>query len=215
MRVLAEATDNWELIIVDDGSTDHTGQVAARLADRFEGRVIVAAHRVNQGYGAALQTGIQSGLETGLEAIGFMDADDQFSAEDVPRFLDCMTDTGADLVVGYRQVRADNLRRRLMGRCWHHLSRLLLGFSIRDVDCGFKLFKTDALKIMAPLLTSRSATISPEIMAQACRHHLQVAEVPVHHRPRRHGRQSGANPAVIWKSLASLLRLSYRLRREA
>jgi hypothetical protein len=206
----------FTIIIVDDGSTtDDTFDTTERLADTYPADVRVVHHSHNQGYGAALSSGIRAGLETRHGLIAFCDADDQFDIESFGTLVAALEDHNADLSVGYRIARADSLKRRLMGSAWHRLSRLALGFSAaRDVDCGFKVFTRTVAESVGAQISGDYAAVSPEILARARSAGFTMAEAGVTHKRRVHGRQTGSDFKVVILSLLHLFQLRLLLRRE-
>jgi putative flippase GtrA len=207
----------FTIIIVDDGSTeDDTFEAAEQLAQHYPGYVQAVHHRRNKGYGAALQTGFRAALGTGHGLIGFCDADDQFEIESFGTLLAALVNHEADLAVGYRIARADSLKRRVMGRCWHWLSSLVLGAkTARDVDCGFKIFTRAAVKDVEPRISGGYAAVSPEVLTRATSAGYRMVEAGVTHRSRSHGRQTGSDLKVVILSLAYLFQLRLTLRTEA
>jgi glycosyltransferase involved in cell wall biosynthesis/putative flippase GtrA len=206
----------FTVTIVDDGSTrDDTFETAEQLAHAYPGHVQALHHPRNLGYGAALQSGMRAGLETGHGLIAFCDADGQFDIESFGTLVAALQDGEADLSAGYRIARADSLARRLMGRAWHRLARVVLGFTAaRDVDCGFKVFTRAMLSDIEPRISGDYAAVSPEILARAVSADYTVTEAGITHRPRAHGHQTGARPRVVLLSLARLFRLRLALRKE-
>lgn len=213
LNALAQAECYFQIIIVDDGSSDRTAAVAQMLVDRHPQQVKLIQHKHNRGYGAALRTGLAHGLSEGCDWIGFCDADGQFNAGDLVSLIAYAQDHGADIAIGHRIERADGLKRRLMGRGWHMVSRLILGFHALDVDCGFKVFSYDALSELEPRLIGDHATISPELLARANRAGHHVVEMGVNHYPRQSGEQSGANMRVVVGSLRGLLQVRKTVRK--
>jgi len=212
---LRSREEPFVVIIIDDGSIDHTPQVAAQLQQTYPGDIQFIQHDTNQGYGAALRSGFRAGLDSGLSWIGFCDADHQFKPHDIGLLLENASTTDADIAIGFRIKRADGAMRRFVGRSWHLLSRSVLNYEATDVDCGFKLFSRDALLIIEPKLTSKYASISPELLTHARQAGLKIVEVGVNHYPRSHGVQSGANWHVMWESFVGLLRTRGKIDREA
>jgi len=202
---LRSRDEPFVVIIVDDGSIDNTPQVAAQLQHAYPGEIQFIQHATNMGYGAALRSGFRAGLDSGFRWIGFCDADHQFKPYDIGLLLDHAHVNEADIAIGFRIKRADNFMRRFIGRTWHLLSRSVLQYKARDVDCGFKLFSRDALLLIEPKLTSKYASISPELLTHAHQANLKIVEVGIRHYPRHHGVQSGANWRVMWESFAGLL----------
>ncbi|WP_197383169.1 glycosyltransferase family 2 protein [Mycolicibacterium mengxianglii] len=196
------------VIVVDDGSTDNTAAVIQHLQREYS--VVAVQHQVNLGYGRALRSGFAAALDTGHEWIAYCDSDGQFSPADLALLLVAASSHQVDIVLGYREQRADNLVRRAAGRTWHRISRLVLKFRAADVDCGFKLLHRTAIAEVAGELRSDFAAISPELLARLHRAGHRFVEVPVPHYPRASGKQSGLKPRVVMRSFVDL----YTVRRE-
>jgi hypothetical protein len=194
-----EVAGAHEIVVVDDGSTDGTGRVAAQVA-RHNPAVRLVSHSENRGYGAALRSGI---AVVRMPWMLLTDADLQF---DLGQLATLQPHTaGADLIVGRRVRRRDPFHRRLNAAAWNWLVRLALGLPVHDVDCAFKLARTETLQ---PLdLQSTGATISPELILKAMAGGARVVEVDVEHRPRVAGRPSGARPQVVMKAIGELVAL--------
>jgi len=199
LEVLETIRADYEVIIIDDGSTDRTGQVAEDLASGNP-RIRVVHHQKNLGYGAALRSGFAAATK---DLVFFADADGQFDLRDLPAFLAQIDQ--ADVVCGYRLRRSDSLIRRLNGWCWTRLVCAVFGFDVKDVDCGFKLFRRHVVDGMEMLSTG--ALISAEILARARRAGYRIIQLPVRHYPRKAGRQTGASPKVILKAFKELWHL--------
>lgn len=212
---LQSRNEPFVVIIVDDGSSDNTADVARTLEGNYPGCVRLVQHDSNKGYGAALRTGFKTCLEYNYAWNGFCDADGQFNPQDIGRLIENAVDEDSDIAIGYRIARADNFKRRAMGRAWHELSRALLGYKAIDVDCGFKVFRRHSLQYLNEHLTGDHATISPEILARAFRARMKVTEVGVEHLPRRSGEQSGASLNVIWASIMGLIFIRQHLNQTA
>ncbi len=194
------------VVVVDDGSSDRTGEIADDLAARYPGRVQVVHHEVNKGYGAAVRTGIATALEhTGSGWLFLTDSDGQFRGEQLPGFLAEARAQRADAVIGFRPHRADPTMRKVNAWLWTQASRLLLGVGARDVDCAYKLISRRMLDGVP--LHGDAALISPEIMMRIRGRGARILQRPVNHYPRLHGEQTGANLSVILASLAGLLGL--------
>lgn len=196
----------WEIIMVDDGSMDQTLSIAKRLASE-DPRLIVVSHTPNRGYGAALRAGFDKAR---YELVAFTDGDGQFDISEIDKFLDKIED--ADVVIGYRKKRSDkNLGKRLllmnMLKVW---DLLLFRFYFRDIDCGFKMFRKEAIEKISPL-RSEGAMITTEILAKSKRKKLKIMEVGVAHYPRTKGHQSGANFPVIVRAVLESFILWYDL----
>ncbi len=203
--MLARLTRGYEILIVDDGSTDRTAEVATRLAVTIS-QVKVLHHPQNLGYGAALRTGFTAAR---CEWILLLDADGQFLPEEVKRLV--VASHGADMALGYRERRADAAHRRGYAAAWRLLMRSLLRVRVRDIDCGFKLMRTSMVQSVA--LDATGAMISAELLAKARARGARMVEVPVTHAPRRFGRQTGGNPRVLLRAGYELVCLWWRIRR--
>jgi glycosyltransferase involved in cell wall biosynthesis len=194
-----------EIVVVDDGSRDRTGEIADRLA-AANPRLKVVHHPANRGYGAAVISGIRACNEPWVV---LCDGDGQFEVSDLARLTAKVPEY--DVVVGNRTHRADHLMRRVNGKAWTLLMRLLLGIRISDVDCGLKLFRRDLLEELD--LQAKGAMISAELMAQLAGRGAKICEVDVRHLPRVAGEQSGASLKVIARAFRELLLLYGRLQR--
>lgn len=208
VRYLHSREEPFTIIIVDDGSTDHTPETVRQLELAYPDCICYVRHEHNLGYGAALRTGFRASLEkTDHEWIGFCDADGQFMPQDIGRLIDKAIEFDSDIAIGYRIARADSLKRRLMGKGWHYLSRFVLGYKAIDVDCGMKVFRRHAINALLRQLRAEHAAISPELLARAYRARYRMVEAGVAHYPRAHGAQSGASLDVVWASLVGLFSL--------
>jgi glycosyltransferase involved in cell wall biosynthesis len=188
---------SWELVVVDDGSTDATARIATDALRRWSD-VRLVMHGRNLGYGTAVRSGLCAAREPWTLVT---DGDGQFDPADLRRLV-AETDTH-DVVVGYRVRRADGPVRRLNGRAWTALMRALLDLPVRDVDCAFKLLRTELIDKVS--FESTGAMVSAELLARVLRSGARLAEVPVAHRPRTAGTASGAHPAVIGRAFRELL----------
>jgi cellulose synthase/poly-beta-1,6-N-acetylglucosamine synthase-like glycosyltransferase len=193
-----------EIIVVDDGSRDRTGEIADRLG-AANPRLKVVHHPLNSGYGAAVISGIHACSQPWA---ALCDGDGQFEASDIARLAARVPEY--DVVVGRRIHRADPLMRRINGKAWTVLMRILLGIRLGDIDCGLKLFRRDLLEGID--LQAKGAMISAELMAQLAGRGAKICEVDVHHLPRLAGEQSGASLKVIARAFRELFLLYGRLR---
>ncbi len=201
---LTDLCERWELIVVDDGSTDSTEACLASLL-RPRPWLRVVRHPARRGYGAALRTGFAAARG---DLLFFTDADRQFELREIRRL---MVHAGSfDLVIGYRGRRADPLHRRLYARAWGGLVGTLFGLEVRDVDCAFKLFHRHLLERVT--LRASGAFINAELLCRAQAEGLRITQVEVSHRPRRSGRATGGEPRVIATALAEVIGLRRELR---
>lgn len=203
----ANAAD-YEIIVVDDGSADDTAAVTRRVTETNP-HVRLVQHEVNQGFGAAVFSGFVSAEK---EWIFYTDADRQFVLSELERFVPYMDQ--ADLIAGYRAPRRDPFLRVFYGKGWSALCTLVFGYTVRDVDCGFKLFRREIIQELAPSISSRGATFSIEWLVRAKRAGYRFVELPVTHRPRVAGSQTGANIDVIVRAFRELVRVRLQLWRE-
>ncbi len=195
----------YEVIVVDDGSKDQTPQMADRLAAAHPDKVRVIHHNPNKGYGAALTTGFRAAKG---DYMMFMDSDRQFKPEDLQLLAPYVGK--ADIIAGYRKKRNDPFYRFWIGYTFNTIVTILFGIHLRDIDCGFKIFKADVLRNMK--LTSPGALINTEIHAKAQRQGRSIIEVGVNHYARLVGEQSGASVRVIARAMRETIALWWRMR---
>jgi glycosyltransferase involved in cell wall biosynthesis len=205
IHVLPKVATRWEIIVVDDGSSDATAAICQKLKAEYP-EVQVICHGQNRGYGAALKSGI---MAANYDLIFFSDSDGQFDFRELEQLICWAEDY--DIVAGYRAKRQDPLYRRINALGWNVLVRVVLGVKVRDIDCAFKLFRRsvfDHVKIRCV-----GAMVNTEILAQATQLGMRIREIKVTHLPRRHGKPSGANIHVILKAFRELCRVWRKLRR--
>jgi dolichol-phosphate mannosyltransferase len=178
-EALAQLTHAYEVLVVDDGSGDRTADVVAAVAGERP-RVRLLRHPENRGYGAALRTGFEAAR---FDRVAFTDADCQFHLDDLAALIPLTEQV--PLAVGYRAHRQDPWRRRFFSWGYNVLVRTLLGTGVRDCDCALKVFRKEALRHLLP--ESRGFFVNAEILTRARQLGYPVAEIPVRHRPRRHG----------------------------
>ena len=203
--VLEKLNADFEIIVVDDGSSDATGRIAEEIASQ-DSRVKVVRHRTNLGYGAALQSGFKAATR---EIVFYTDGDGQFDINEMPPLLPLMAKY--DIVSCYRLNRQDSLIRKINGWCWTKLVCLLFGMKICDIDCAFKLYKREIFDNIK--LSSSGALIDTELLARAIRKGYSLTQKGVHHYPRTAGTQTGANLRVILRAFRELFKLRNEIRR--
>ncbi len=199
---LARFTEDSEIIVVDDGSTDGTGALLDELAAAEQIRVIHSP--INRGYGVTLRTGFAAATRP---LVFFTDSDRQFDVMDLGALLSAIAD--ADVVIGHRIGRRDGTLRGGLSLGYNAIVRTLLGIRVRDVNCAFKLLRREVLAQMP--LTSKRYTINAEIIARAARAGFRIHEVPVPHRARQSGR-SKVGIRDIGPALGEVLALRKTLR---
>jgi glycosyltransferase involved in cell wall biosynthesis len=201
--VLERLGADYEILIVDDGSSDDTGRIADEIAASHS-RVRAIHHPRNLGYGAALQSGLRAAAK---ELVFYTDGDGQFDLAELPPWLPLIDQY--DMIVGYRMNRQDNLLRKFNGWAWTKLVQFAFSLNVRDVDCAFKLFRRAIFDDLP--LESTGALISTEILARASRRGYTMTQRGVHHYPRTAGRQTGANPRVVLRAFRELWKLRRRI----
>lgn len=207
-KVLEKTARQWEIIIVNDGSKDKTGEIAAELA-KSDKRIRVAEHKVNRGYGAAFKTGFYSAK---YPWITFTDIDGQFDFSEISRFVDTQKETGADLVIGYYKARKVSKGKILTSKLWELVVWFLFGLHVKDIDCGFKLVSKKVVDTIDKLESERGAFISSEFLIKAKKAGFKIVEIPVSHYPRTSGSGTGRDLSVIINSFRDLFRLWKKLR---
>jgi glycosyltransferase involved in cell wall biosynthesis len=204
-KAARDNAEDFEVIVVDDGSTDRTSEVASDFVDG-SGRARLLVHPHNRGYGAALRTGIEAARQPWVL---LTDADLQFDLAQLEEFAALAQ--SADVVAGRRMMRQDPLGRRINGALWSALTRRLVRVPVSDVDCAFKLIRRDVLERVH--LTSDGALVSAELLVKLKAEGARIIEHGVRHRARVAGEQSGANPRVVARAFRELARQQRELRR--
>ncbi len=206
LQAAAGVTPDYEVIVVDDGSSDATAELVEALQSHHP-PLRLLRHRTNQGYGAALRSGLRVAAK---EWLFITDADRQFDLAEIENLVAAVP--AADLVIGVRHPRRDPLLRRCYARCWGWLVSLLFGRVGSDINCAFKLLRRGVMVKLGGSFISAGATFSAELLLRARRGGFSIREVPLcGHRPRSAGTPSGARPAVILRALLELVRLRLAL----
>ena len=199
LSVVAGICTDYEIILIDDGSSDGTSEQADQLAEQYPA-VRVVHHPQNKGYGAALQSGFRAATK---EYVFYTDGDGQFDLAELPKLLPLIQKY--DIVSGYRLRRQDNLLRKINAFCWTTLVCFLFNLKLKDIDCAFKLYKRDIFDHIE--MHSTGALIDTEILARAQRKGYTIAQTGVHHYPRLAGQQTGASIKVILRAFKELFQL--------
>ncbi len=199
VRTMQELQREFEVIVVDDGSSDATRAKVDALVEA-DSRVRCIHHPANRGYGAALRTGL---LAARLDLVFFTDADLQFDLREISKLLAYADDY--DIIAGYRSPRSDPFLRLVNAWAWGKLIHRLFNLKVRDVDCAFKVFNRRVLEAVP--IQSVGAFINTEILVRARAEGFRLKQLPVRHYPRKAGVQSGANPKVVVKAFVELSRL--------
>lgn len=204
LGVLQELDADFEIIVVDDGSSDSTGQIAEKIASQ-NNRVKVIHHPSNLGYGDALKSGFRAAAK---ELVFYTDGDGQFDISEMPPLLPLMEQY--DIVSCYRLNRQDSIIRKINGWAWTKLVCLLFRMKVKDIDCAFKLYKRkifDNIKLI-----STGALTDTEILVRAIGKGYTITQKGVHHYPRIAGSQTGANLKVIARAFKELFKLYGQIR---
>jgi len=206
LAVARDVADDYEVIVVDDGSRDRTAEITTALAAE-DPHVRLVRHPKNRGYGGALKSGFAAAAK---DWVFFSDGDGQFDLAELPKLAALVADGGCDLALGYRIQRADPFIRSVNAKLYKGLIRLLFGLKVRDIDCAFKLIRRTVLD--AAPLEAEGALISAELLIKAKKAGFRMRETGVHHLPRQAGQQSGANLRVILRTFREIGRLWRQLR---
>jgi glycosyltransferase involved in cell wall biosynthesis len=196
-----------EILVINDGSVDKTAQVVKHLAQNDE-HIRLIEHPKNLGYGMSLRTGFANAKS---EWVFFTDGDGQFDLNQLKEFIPATR--SSTVVIGYRTNRAEGSLRALNARLFKLFIDVLFRVHVRDIDCAFKLLKTDLIQSLP--LQSSGAMISAEILYRLKKKHLKVTQLPVRHLPRKYGQPSGNNIKVILKAFYEAFRLYASMKKQS
>lgn len=193
-------TDDYEVIVVNDGSRDHTASVLAELAGLYPARLRVITHEKNRGYGGALRTGFAAAAK---EWIFYTDGDAQYDPRELAHLV-AKVGPDVDMVNGYKITRHDPFHRVIVGEIYRLGVKFLFGLKIRDVDCDFRLMHRSIFDRVD--LTSSSGTITLEMVRKIQVSGFRIAEVPVHHYFRAYGSSQFFNLRRVGRTLVDLMK---------
>ncbi len=197
LKVLEELKlKDYEITIIEDGSPDRTAEVADELARRHP-KVNVIHHEKNMGYGATLRDGF---MNAKMDYVFYTDGDNQFDLEELKKFVALVPYT--DIVVGYRKKKQYSTYRKVTSLVYNFVLRYLFDIDYVDVDCAFKLIKTDLFRKIN--IESVDAFIDAEILLKARLLGYTSTEVGVKHLPRVDGISTGARPSVIFRTIKEI-----------
>jgi len=201
---LPKVTDDYEVIVINDGSKDYTSEMLEELA-RIYPQVRIIHHPINRGYGGALRTGF---AEARKEWIFYTDGDAQYNPLELVNLVQAAR-PDTDVVNGYKISRSDPLHRIIIGRLYHHTVRILFGFRLRDVDCDYRLIKREIFDKVS--LKSTSGTICLEMVKKFQDAGCKFEEVPVHHYHRAYGKSQFFNFRRLFRTANQLFLLWWEL----
>jgi dolichol-phosphate mannosyltransferase len=203
VEALEPLVGDFEIIVVDDGSTDGTNELLRELIEANRPRVRGLVHAHNRGYGAAIKTGFEAARK---ELIFYTDADGQFDVSDLSHFIPLIDEY--DVVVGFRVYRYDTVVRSMLSWVYNLLVRILFRVKVRDVDCAFKLFRREVLEAIT--IESDDFFVDAELVAKTRRWNFRLLEKGVRHYPRLAGEttvrashipQTLKRIAVMWRRI--------------
>jgi glycosyltransferase involved in cell wall biosynthesis len=204
LKALPQVTDDYEVVVVNDGSQDYTAEVLAALAGVYPALRVIT-HPRNRGYGAALRTGFSQAAK---EWIFYTDGDAQYDPHELVLLAQALR-PDTDVVNGYKISRSDPLHRVIIGRVYHYLVKFLFGLPLRDTDCDFRLFRRSLSARVG--LESDSGTIALELVKKFHDAGAHFVEVPVHHYHRAYGQSQFFNFRRLWRTAIQLSQLWWKL----
>ncbi|KKQ52130.1 hypothetical protein A2865_01870 [Candidatus Woesebacteria bacterium RIFCSPHIGHO2_01_FULL_39_17] len=207
-RIVPKLAEKYEIIVINDGSRDKTGEVLKKLKPKYKNLRIIT-HQLNKGYGGALKSGFYSSK---YSWIAFTDADGQFDISELPKLIKKQKSSSADIVAGFYLKRAVSLLRKLNTWLWQLVVRILFRLKVKDIDCGFKLIRKKVIDTVPKLESERGAFISSEFLIKAQKYGFKIVEIGVHHYPHTGGKGTGADLNVIINSFVDLFKLWRKLR---
>ena len=205
VKVAATLTDDYEVIVVNDGSTDDTAQILDELARIYPEHVRIVHHQKNRGYGGALRTGFATATK---DFVFYTDGDGQYDPAEMTLLWSTMTDD-VDWVNGWKISRSDPMHRIVIGRLYHHYVKMLFNLRVRDVDCDFRLMRRRIFDVVR--LEKDSGVICLEMMTKFKDAGFRVAEQPVHHYHRVHGQSQFFNFPRVFRTLIDVHKLWWLL----
>lgn len=205
VQVAGTLTPDFEVVVINDGSRDATPQILDDLAAHYPGQVRVVHHARNRGYGGALRSGFATATK---DFVFYTDGDAQYDPAEMTRLWEQMSPE-VDWVNGYKISRSDPWHRIVIGRVYHHTVKTLFGLTVRDVDCDFRLMRRAIFDVVT--LEKDSGVICLEMMKKFQDAGFRVAEVPVHHYHRTHGRSQFFNFRRVFRTGVDVLKLWWRL----
>jgi len=203
LEALARVTDDFEIIVVNDGSTDRTDAVADALVQQHHPRVRLVNHRTNAGYGATIRTGFHFAKR---DLVFYTDADNQFDISEIAYFIPLIDEY--DVIIGFRVYRYDSVLRCMASWIYNRIVRILFRVRVRDVDCSFKLLRREVLEKLT--IECTDFFVDTELVAKARKWNFRIIEKGVRHYPRVAG-QTSVRTSDIPRTLRTVARMWQRI----
>lgn len=208
LPILQKVAKKWELIIVNDGSKDMTGEIALSIQKKYPNNVKIVTHNPNRGYGAAFKSGFYNAK---YQWITFIDSDGQFDFSEITKFINQQQKTKSDMIIGYYLSRQVSKTVILTSKIWELLVFILFGLKVHDIDCGFKFVNKKVIDTIPKLEAERGAFITSEFLIKSKKAGFKISQVGVHHYERGGGQATGRKLNVIIKSFTDLFKLWYKI----
>lgn len=197
-KLLKEIANKYEIVIVEDGSPDKTGEVADLLAEKFKNAKVIH-HKKNMGYGGALKDGFENAK---YDYVMYTDGDNQYDVNEFKQAVPLLK--YADVVSGYAKKKAVNFRRKLQSIIFNWLVIILFLIRIKDINCSMKIYKKKVLDSME--IMSLSAFIDAEMIIKAKQNGFKIVQFPVTHYPRSSGIEGGSKMSVIMPTIKDMIK---------
>ncbi len=197
LPVLKDVAADFEIIVIDNCSTDKTPQIAEQLAKEIP-QLKVIHNEMNKGYGGALITGFKAAQK---DVVAYTDSDNQYDFNEFKKLISYLD--RYDAVIGYRLKRHDSIYRLVQSAIFNMIVTLLFGVKFRDINCSFKIYRKEVLESMD--ISSKSAFIDAEMLIKALNNGYRIVEVPVAHFKRMAGKASGAKPGMIFLTIQEMV----------
>ncbi len=203
-KTLRSITDDYEIIVIDDGSTDKSRDILLELKEKYSNLRLIF-HEKNKGYGGALKAGFYSAKK---EFIFYTDGDFQYDVTEINRLVPLMDD-GIDVVNGFKVLRSDPMHRVVIGYMYQYLMKFIFGFKIKDVDCDFRLIRRSVFDKL--VLTHDSGVVCVEMIKRMQDAGCVFKEAPVSHYHRAYGRSQFFNFRRLYHVFRDLSKLWWEL----
>jgi len=204
LEVLPELADDYEVIVVNDGSADETRDVLEALKSKYEA-VRIVEHETNRGYGGALRSGFQTARN---DLVFYTDGDGQYDVRELAKLYPLLTEN-VDVVNGYKMERTDKMNRKIIGGFYNRLAHFLFSLPIRDVDCDFRLIRRTFLGKIS--LHSTSGSICVELVYKLRKAGANFEETGINHYARQHGKSQFFTVRRVSKTLIDFFILWFQL----